>query len=524
MTAPARAPRLSTAVGPPPVRAWLPPTLIMGGAVLVGAWILPPLAVGTVAVAAGILYLARGLLLSLTGATFVLLVFVMFVPIRAYAIPIPLPFQLEPYRLYLALLLVLCVVHLLAHPDYRWRPTSFLIPLGIFLGTLVLSIVINIVPLTRAGLVSTCATGLFNLLFILSVYLVIRQALRTERMVMAVLGFLAVSGAIVGFFAVVERVIHVNVFLLFGSILPLTVLRTEEDSFRAGGMRSYGSAQHPIALSVLLSMLIPVVLFLARRGGWPRNRWTRWILAGVMLLCLFGGIASAVSRTSIIVLVVMLAVTLILRPLIAISAVLIGLPFIEFGAILFPKTINSTLLSFLDVNSLIASQYTSAGWAGAGRLADLSPAFQQVAQSPFFGSGFGSRIVVGPDANSFILDDQVLGTLMEAGAVGVAGLAVFFLTPIVLLLRHSLLRRVPQRYRDLAFMVAVAAAGYAGALFFYDAFGFMQTLLVLCVLLAAGSWVLTEAPGARSRPVDALVAARAPEHVPARRAPVGASG
>jgi len=53
-------------------------------------------------------------------------------------------------------------------------------------------------------------------------------------------------------------------------------------------------------------------------------------------------------------------------------------------------------------------------------------------------------------------------------------------------------------------------------MFFYDAFGFMRTLLVLCVLWAVGAWVLTEARGARRlrapspEPAPADVAEAAP--------------
>ena len=54
--------------------------------------------------------------------------------------------------------------------------------------------------------------------------------------------------------------------------------------------------------------------------------------------------------------------------------------------------------------------------------------------------------------------------------------------------------RAAARHAQLAFTIAVSVAGYAAALFFYDAFGFMQTFLLLCMLLAVGAWVLTDAP------------------------------
>ncbi|MBN9141833.1 MAG: O-antigen ligase family protein [Micrococcales bacterium] len=449
-------------------------------------------------------------------ALIALLVMIMLVPIRTYAIPVPLPFQLEPYRLLIALLIVAAVFAALANPRMRIRPVAFGVPFGFFVGTLALSMVANIVPLAQQGLVGTAFGGLVNLLFILSVFFLVRQFLSSERLVMTTLSFLAWSGTLVAFFAIVERATRVNVFLMLGEVLPLETLRSIADDYRAGGARSFGSAQHPIALSVMLCMLIPIVLYLAREAGWPRNRVTRALVHGGMLVVLFGGIGVAVSRTGVVVLAAMLAVTLLLRPVIGVSILLAGVPALLLASLASPKTVSSTVLSFLDVDSLVASQYTSPGWAGQGRLADLGPAFQLVAQHPLLGTGYGGRIVVGEDANGFILDNQVLGILMDSGVIGVIGLAVFVLVPFLLLLRHALDPAVPARYRSLAFALAVSTAGYAAAMFFYDAFGFMQTLLVLCVLWAVGAWVLTEAPGARRlrapspEPAPADVAEAAP--------------
>ncbi|QEO10257.1 O-antigen ligase family protein [Protaetiibacter larvae] len=433
-------------------------------------------------------------ILGPTTALFALLAVIMFIPIRAYAIPAGLPFELEPYRLLLVLVLVGSAIVLISTPGLRLRRVRFGIPIAIFIGTLVLSIIVNAVPLAREGLLGTAFGGLLNLLFVLSMFFLVNQFLTGERLVMSVLTFLAWSGGFVAAAAVFERATRINVFLRIGDLLPLTLLRDAVDAYRAGGSRSFGSAQHPIALSVMLCMLLPLVVYLARYATRPLNAVSRAILYGGLGLVIVAGIAVAVSRTGVVVLAVMFLATLLLRPLIAVGAVAITLPLLLVGLVVTPKTIETTLLSFLDVDSLIASQYTSAGWGGAGRLADLGPAFAQVAQHPIFGGGYGGRIVVGEDKNGFILDNQVLAILMDAGVIGVIGLAIFLVVPTVVLYRHSMLRRVPRRFRDLAFVIATATVGYAAAMFFYDAFGFMQTLFVLCVLWAVGSWLLTRAP------------------------------
>ena len=143
---------------------------------------------------------------------------------------------------------------------------------------------------------------------------------------------------------------------------------------------------------------------------------------------------------------------------------------------------------------------------------------REAAAFPFFGTGLGSRIVIGDEANAYILDNQVLGTLLEAGAVGVVGLAVLVLVPAIMLLVFAFRTRGTARHAQLAFTIAVSISGYGAALFFYDAFGFMQTFLLFCMLLAVGAWLLVDAPtaaAAQDAPDDP------PAQVPVRTMAVG---
>ena len=392
------------------------------------------------------------------------------------------------------ILLVVMIVALLIDPAFTWRPVRFGWAIGIFFATMVLSISVNAIGLAEEGLVGGAMGALANLLLVISVFYVVRQILRTERLVMALLAFLAWSGAVIGLLAMFEKVTRTNVFLMLGNVLPLTLLREEGESLRAGGARAYASAQHPIALAVLLCMLIPIAIYLAKHAGRPRNPINRRIVYGIVVFLLLIGVLAAISRTAVVVMGVMFLVTLVFRPRLAGLLFAFALPLLLVGSLILPKVVNELIGSFLDVDSLIASQYTSAGWTGAGRLADLEPAMREAAAYPFFGTGLGSRVVIGDEANAYILDNQVLGTLLEAGAVGVLGLAVLVLVPAITLLVFAFRTRAAPRHAQLAFTIAVSMTGYAAALFFYDAFGFMQTFLLFCMLLAVGAWVLTDAP------------------------------
>ncbi|GAA1467017.1 O-antigen ligase family protein [Microbacterium thalassium] len=459
--------------------------------------LLPPLIAGAVLLTVALLYLARRLVFSWIGGLTILVAVVMFIPVRRYSLPIPLPFALEPYRVVLILLLIAVLGALVLDRTRRWQPVAFGWPIGIFVGTLMLSVIVNGTSLVEQNLASTAVGALVNYGILLSTFYIVRQLVTTERIVMGLLTGLVWSGVIVAILATFERATRVNVFWRLSTFLPLDLLTDESAAFRAGGYRSYASAQHPIALSVMLCMLIPIAIYLARYGARPVNDINRRIAYGGAVVFLLLGVLSAVSRTAVVVLAVMVLLALILRPMLGVTLIALGLPALVAGYLILPKVFDTLIGSFLDVDSLIASQKTSAGWGGAGRLADLEPAMALARQHPFFGTGVGSRIVIGDDANAFILDNQVLGTLLEAGAVGVIGLAVLVLTPPIMLLRYAFTtaRHAP-RYAMLAFTLSVSMAGYIAALFFYDAFGFYQTFFVLMFLFACGAWLLTASPPA----------------------------
>lgn len=478
--------------------------VLFAAIVIAGVILLPPIAVGAALLGIALIVLLRRILFTWPALLFLLAATIMFIPARRYALPIPLPFALEAYRLMIFVAIIALGLAFLFDRSRRWRPVAFGWPIGIFLATLLVSFIANGTRLVNEGLATTALSGFFQLGVLLSVFFSVRQLLTSERMVMGFLMVLTWMAVIVAFLAIFERVARTNVFLMLANFLPLVVLRDDGgDATRAGVNRAYGSAQHPIALAVMLCMFLPILIYLAKYAIWPRNVWNRRIAYGIGTVLVFGGIIAAISRTAVVVMGVMFLLTLVLRPKVALLLAAFAVPALLLAMFLVPAQVESMLLSFLDVDTLIASQYTSAGMTGAGRLADLEPAFVEVRQYPFFGQGFGSRIVVGDDANSFILDNQVLSVLMEGGALGVIGYAVFMLAPVVMLLVYALRWAAEPRHALLAFALAVSIAGYSAALFFFDAFGFFQSFLVHMMLLAVAAWVVTEGSRTAAAPKPA---------------------
>ncbi len=68
---------------------------------------------------------------------------ILFIPIRRYALPSALPFQLEPYRLVIAFIAVGWISSLLVDPRVRLRGTTIDTPLMFFLIVILLSLIAN---------------------------------------------------------------------------------------------------------------------------------------------------------------------------------------------------------------------------------------------------------------------------------------------------------------------------------------------------------------------------------------------
>lgn len=469
---------------------------VAGTALLIlaaGAGILfaDPIAIGALLGVVAMLYLFRAVLFSWPGAAVGLILIICLVPARRYTLPITLPFAAEPYRLYVLALLAIMIVALLIDPKFSWRRLEFAAPVGIFLATQLLSIGANVPGLVAEELAPNAVQALVSLLIICAMFVVTRQLLRSRRMVHLVVMTAVGAGALVGLLAMIERVTRVNVFLGFFSVLPLHRLSEEESVFvKAGTARAFASAQHPIALAVFLCMLIPLGIYLARNADWPHRPVPREFLwLGCTVLIALGMIA-AVSRTSIVSLAVMTLAALLLRPALLPKVVLYGGLALLAAFVISSRNIISMVTELTDPQALIESQQTSPGWTGSGRLADLGPSLQQAMASPVVGTGLGSRVTTGDTANALILDDQYLTTLLESGIVGVLGIVILMLVPFGRLAKLSRRIDVDTDKQDLALAVAVSILGYSVSLFFFDAFSFIQTLLMFFVLLAIGSWLV----------------------------------
>jgi polysaccharide biosynthesis protein PslJ len=417
----------------------------------------------------------------------VLVLIILLIPIRRYSLPGNLPFELEPYRVFIAVVFVGWCASLLVDGRTRLRRSGFEGPLALIVLAALASIVANPDRIAEnSGVVNKSLT--FFLSFVVLVY-VLTSVVRTHHAVDTLVRTLVIGGTVVAFFAIVEARTGFNVFNHLQRVLPM--LRPSAPSgdggfLRVGAakLRVYGSAEHPIALSAALVMLVPMALYLFRRDG--RRR---WLLCGTALAV---ACSAAVSRTGIVMFIVIGLTFFVLRPREMRRMWPLIIPALIVVKLLLPGTLGAIKQSFLPAGGLLAEQQRGANGSGSGRIADLGPGLKAWERQPLAGQGFATPAIIRPHAtlNTNILDNQWLGTLISTGVLGFFGWLWLFVRAI-----RRFGREAKKDDSDRAWLFAAitaSIAAYAVGMLTYDAFAFPQVTFMLFILLGLGAAALAE--------------------------------
>jgi hypothetical protein len=455
----------------------------------VASGVSPRLAVGAVVLATLAAFLVRWAYVPWSRLLAALILVILFIPIRRYTLPVSLPIQLEPYRIFVALLVLGWSASLLVDRRVTFRRSGFEGPLVLILASACASVVAN------PGRVSNVSSEvnkslLFLLSYVLVLYMIV-SAIRRFDDVDYVVKTLVVGGATVGVLAIIEARTGFNAFNHLSRVVPL--LRNTGDAsgpdmlrFGSARMRVFASAQHPIALSAAFVVLTPLALYLGRR--YAQRRW--WACA----LILAAACASTVSRTGILMFVVVALMFLWLRPRETKRLWPALIPALLVIHVALPGTLGSIKNSFAPPGGLVNEQRKDAGQSGSGRIADISPALHEWKREPLFGQGYGTRIVdpTASEPQAQILDDQWLTSLLETGALGFAGWLWFFLRAVR---RFGAEAKRDESARGwLLAAIAAAVAAYAIGMLTYDAFSFIQVTFLLFILVALGAALMAEQP------------------------------
>ena len=446
---------------------------------------------GRLGVAAGVCTLLLGVVvvghrkvLGWRSMPALIVLILLLIPIRRYEFASGLPFNLELYRMALFFFGGLWLASLLVEPDIRLGKSIMDVPFAILGFVYLASIAGCGTRLDQPGLASAAVKQCFVFLSFLLLYFMITSVTRSFADIEALLRVLVGGGAVVAFFALIEARTHHNVFNHLSAVLPflrLTSTFSASDLARGGHERVLGSAEHPIALSALLVMLVPLAGYLGERTH--QRRW--WFATFLLISAAF----ATLSRTGIVMLIVVFFVYLFLRPhavakLFQRSRIYI-VPLLLVVHLALPGTLGTLKDLFFANGGLIAQQ--SGGQVGSGRLASFGPGLAVIGQHPILGLGYGTRISSpsDPHQNSFITDDAWLGTGMEAGILGVLAWVGIFVSFLVRAARAS--SRDKTMRGKLLVACAASTTAFAAGMATYDALTFLQVTFCLFIVFALGS-------------------------------------
>jgi polysaccharide biosynthesis protein PslJ len=469
---------------------------------------LPTAEVAMVLTCVAVLALGYRTLLRWQAQLVFLLLVILFVPIKRYELPGNLPFDMEPYRAVVILLMAGWLASLLVDPRVRLRRSGLEGPLALVALASLASVFVNgsrVDELMVGGEVVKALMFLASFLLVLYLIVSVVRSLDHVRLLVQVL---VAGGAVVATFGVIEAQTAFNVFDKLGSVIPLLNLKEAigEVTTRSGRLRVFASGQGPIALGAALAMLVPLGVALARTAPRP----ARWWVAVVLIV--LGALATR-SRTSVVMLLTIALVFLWLQPAATRRGLAILLiPALVAVQLVLPGTIGSLKGSFFPEGGLIAQQSANPGWRGSGRLADVGPTIDEWVAKPLLGQGYGTRVTGrSPRANTLILDNQWLKTLVETGALGALAYIWLFCRFGRVVGRRAKGDSGEEGWLLTAFAASVLA--FSVGMFFYDAFAFIQVTFLLYIMLGLGSVLLQRAPATTQ-----VTAARRPTP-PGRAAP-----
>ena len=419
---------------------------------------------------------------SLVG---LILVIVLFVPITKYRLPANLPFQIELYRLVVALVVFIWITSLLIDRRVRLERTAFDKPLLLIVFWALASEVAN--PGRVESLSTYVAKSLTFFLSFVLVYYVTASVIRKRSEAILLLKVLVLGCGVIALSSLIEHRSGFNIFYHVHSIVPFL-------QFQGG--------------DVDLALRSPAGAGLCAAPDRARRRARRSNSAcGVLRahcrpplvdrgcrLLLLAALATG-SRTAIVMLIAMTVVFLFLKPRETRRIWPLLIPGVVSVHVVVPGAIGTLRNAFFPPGGIIAEQSrlgpNEDPYLAGGRIRQLGPMLREAAGYPIFGEGLGTRIT-GFGRNTFrnapILDNQWLNTILELGYVGAAFWLWLFVRSVRRLCRAS---RESEDGDDWLFAgLAASITGFGVGMLTFDAFGFTQITFVFWILLGLSAAML----------------------------------
>jgi O-Antigen ligase len=368
------------------------------------------------------------------------------------------------------------------------NPTRHRHPIQGVLCVLWLSVLASYVLMDRGALTDTHLASadrmLIRVAVITGVVLIAAECLRSLDEVHRVLRALCWAGAFCGVVAVLQYWLSFDVSQYLRDLPGFTQNHDNPAIWARGALnRVTGTAITPVELGVVAGMLIPIATYMALhdRDRSPIARWTPVVLITLP-------VATSVSRSAIIAVVVAFGVLVVLMPPVPRLAALCAVPFVVAGAFMSARGLIGTLASLFTAGEDDPSI--------AFRTNDYPLAERVWQEAPWFGHGGGTWM---PVDSLNIFDNQFLSTAVELGLIGVVALAVFLVAPAI----AALIARRRSNDPDLRLLcAALAGAGFAAPLcsVTFDSLSFPMFVNVYALIigLIGACWRLSAAEEARA--------------------------
>jgi hypothetical protein len=465
---------------------------------------------------------SRSRVISWRGWIAALIAIIFFIPIRRYTLPVRLGFQLEPYRVLVGVIILGWVASLLSDARARVHRTGFEGPMALIVISVIASDALNTGEIQALGVAQDVLKSVTFFASYLLVFYFIASVLHREHDIDLLIRVSVVCAATVAALSVVEWRTGSNIFNHLHTVFPFLQLNVVPNPAaditgftRGGRLRVFASAEHPIALGAVLLMVAPLAVYLAVKT----RRWWWWLAMVVLGL----GAMATVSRTGVVMMVVIVIVYLWLRPRQTVRFWPAIFPILLLVHVALPNTLGILKGSLFPAGGVkaLAQEQGSAPGSTSGRIAKIAPTLHQVSGDPLFGVGYGTQVLneatagaapapgtttaggsgINPltttDALNWnaatpqqarILDDQWLGTLLETGFVGV--IAYFWLFSRLVRRLGRAAKEDPSERGWLLVGITAAVASFAVSMLFYDAFAFIQVTFVLWILMSFAALLL----------------------------------
>lgn len=397
------------------------------------------------------------------------------IPVNVYKIPSGLPIDMRPERIVAFGIFLLWVATLLVDRKTTLGKSPINIAMVIFFFVMLFSFVFNMQNLVADGQYSSAIKSLFTFSVYFLLFAFASSVVKTLPQIDAILKFGIGIIIVVSLLMGVEFITGFNIFRHlheFFSFLKPNIDSLGNSYKRGGYFRAFGSADHPIAASVILLMFLPIAFHYFEFARSTKEKvFYGWATALIGFASL-----TTISRSAIVAL---FAIFFVYASLKRDQFLKLGAAVIIVFAVVF--------IAFPGLLGGLETRFTPSYWVQHeisdpdGRVMDYPMVWNYFLQKPYLGWGYGWW----DNHKVAYLDNQYLGTLVQLGAAGFAAMLWMFWRLVKTL--QIAAKGATKKEKDLLVAILAAFVAFIVTSATYDSLGFPQVSYLFFVFAGLGA-------------------------------------